>query len=85
MTMPHEELNALKRAHVFLVQQCLWQTPWSMLWLILTGRFQKWRKDAYWCLRHYPYDCKLDRLYLSDVCPDCYQTRNFCKCKKEND
>lgn len=82
MTMPSEEIRALKRAHKFLVEECLWQSWKTMLWKIITGRFKQWRHDCYWlCLRHYPFDCKIDRLYSNEVCPDCESDRQFCKCK----
>lgn len=55
MTLPHEEIYALINTRAFLVRLL---NPKD------TPRVPKSvRKEAYWCLRHYPYDSSLKRKY----------------------
>jgi hypothetical protein len=85
MTLPHEELRSLKMAKKFIVEQCLWQSRLGMLKMILSGRFNKWKVDAYYSIKHYPFDCHIDQMYEDKVCMKCEDSKRFCKCKKGND
>lgn len=66
MTLPHERYNAIKRTEEFLKALC---DP------KLTPRVpQKYRKEAYYCLRHYPGGYNLDM--IATMCPTVLETQN---------
>lgn len=59
MTLPHERTNALIRTKKLLK---------SLLDKSKTPRVPKMvRLDAYWCLRHYPFDFEIDE--MAKKCP----------------
>lgn len=52
MTMPSERINSLRNTKEFLVR---------LLNPKETPRVpKKIRKDAYWCLRHFPWECNIE-------------------------
>ena len=58
MTMPNEELRALKQTHEF------------MRWLLSVKKvdlvnmpINDLRKQVYYCIKHYPFDCVLDKIW----------------------
>jgi len=75
MTLPSEEVSALKRTHEFLRE-------------LLTGPrlpMKVLRDKAYSCLRHYPWDIHINERWSDDVCEH-GTDRQWCpKCDKEDD
>lgn len=66
MTLPYERYNAIKRTEEFLKDLC---DPSK------TPRVPKEiRKQAYYCLRHYPGNYDLDR--MATKCPEVIETQN---------
>jgi hypothetical protein len=77
MTMPNEELAALKRSHKFLtsIMTMRKQTFRNMS----LEEFEGWKRQAYSCIRHFPFDIHLDELYKDQVCIECGQSVEFHK------
>jgi hypothetical protein len=77
MTMPNEELAALKRSHKFLSAVIFMrkQTFRNMS----VEEFEGWRKEAISCIRHFPFDFHLDKLYENQVCIECGEPVEFHK------
>ena len=66
MTLPHERYNAIKRTEEFLK---------ALIDPKQTPRVpKKYRKEAYYCLRHYPGGYNLDM--IATRCPDVLETQN---------
>jgi hypothetical protein len=62
MTMPRERSNAIEKAREFLR---------SLLDPKLTPRIpKKIRKEAYWCLRHFPHDYEMEQVIKK--CPEIF-------------
>jgi len=57
MTIPSEELNALKRTHKFLMELI------RMNITEIRKNARNIRKEASSCLHHYPFECHLDDMY----------------------
>ena len=85
MTLPHEEVRALKRTHKFMSN--LLQATWSRRYFIQLACRPKMRErlrsEAYSCIRHYPFDCNIDRRW-PDVC-ECGDSKRFCKCERKEE
>ena len=66
MTLPHERYNAIKRTEEFLK---------ALMDPKQTPRVPKrYRKEAYYCLRHYPGGYNLDM--IATMCPTVLETQN---------
>jgi len=73
MTLPSEEISALKRTREFLRE-------------IMTGPrmpMKAMRDRAYSCLKHYPWDMHIDERWSDKVCKRCGRDLEWCKCEKE--
>ena len=82
MSLAHENLRALKKSHRFIIEECLWKTRFQWLKLIISRkRFNEFKKEAYYAIKHFPFDCELDRLYSPYVCHECGESKQFCRCK----
>jgi hypothetical protein len=77
MSLPDENLRALKRSHKFLtsIMTMRKQTFRNMS----LEEFETWRKEAIGCIRHFPFDMQLEELYSSLVCKECGQPVEFHK------
>ena len=77
MSLPEENLRALKRSHRFITSLLTMkkQTFRNMS----ADEFEIWRKSAYACVRHYPFDYHLDQLYSDLICDECGQSKPFHK------
>lgn len=66
MTLPHERYNAVQRTRQFLIELC---DPKK------SPRIPKRiRREAYYCLRHFPSNFDLDR--MATKCPEVMETEN---------
>ena len=61
MTLPDEELRALKQTHEFMRNILTMRV--SDFRKMKKGEFEKWRKDAYYCIKHYPFDYTIEALW----------------------
>jgi hypothetical protein len=59
--MPNENLAAIKRAHKFItsIMGMRKQTFRNMS----LEEFEKWKREAYGCVRHFPFDYQIEQLY----------------------
>ena len=62
MTLPNEELRALKQTHGF------------MRWLLSVKKMDlinmpidDLKKEVYHCIKHYPFDCVLDEMWKERI------------------
>ena len=81
MTMPSEEVMSLKCAHEF-IRSILAMKP-SDFRKMDKQAFKAWREEAYYAIKHYPFDCHIDELYKNHVCMNCGSDVEFCKCKQK--
>jgi len=69
MTMPNEELRALKRSHSFL--SSLLSATWSWRYFARLATSSKMRDrlrgEVYGCLRHYPFEYILDEMWKERI------------------
>ena len=77
MSIPEENLRALKRSHKFI--SSLLTMKKQTFRNMSADEFEIWRKTAYSCVRHYPFDCHLDQLYSDLICQECGQSKPFHK------
>ena len=61
MTLPDEELRALKRAHEFL--RGILTMRVTDFRKMKKADFEQWRMDCYYCLKHFPGDHTIERLW----------------------
>ena len=61
MTLPDQELQALKRTHEFM--RSILTMRVSDFRKMKKEEFERWRTDCYYCIKHYPFDCTIDRLW----------------------
>ena len=61
MSLPYENKRALKVTHEFMR---------DILGMKVTDfrrmnkeEFAAWKKEAYYCIKHYPFDCQIDQMY----------------------
>jgi hypothetical protein len=85
MSLPDENLRALKRSQAFL-REILYMNK-NTFRKMTADEFESWRLSAYSCLRHYPMDHQLDQLYADTVCRECGQGKPFHKmgCESKGD
>lgn len=77
MSMPDENLRALKRTHKFVSEiLCMNKNTFRKM---TKEEFESWRLTAYSCIRHYPFDIQLDEVYKEVVCRECGQDSRFHK------
>ena len=81
MTLPHEQVFALKRSHKFL--QSILTMRLCDFRKMKKDEFQAWKNEAYYASKHYPYDHEIDNRWSDDVCKKCSDTKTWCKCKEE--
>jgi hypothetical protein len=86
MTLPHEEVATLKRAHRFLSNLMVRVRYKRFLLGLLCSRAKReeFVSDIYRCVKHFPFDIHIDTRWGDSVCPKCEDTIDFCKCKKED-
>lgn len=65
MTMPNEELAALKRTHDFM--RSILTMRVSDFRKMKKPEFEQWRENAYYCLKHYPADYIIDDLWENRI------------------
>ncbi len=65
MTLPDEELHALKRTHEFM-RNILTMRVTDFRKMGKEG-FEQWRTDCYYCIKHWPYDFVLDELWVERI------------------
>ncbi len=82
MSLPHEELRALKKSRTLLGSLLMATWDWRYFArLALSKKMRvRFRDEIYYCLRHYPL-C-VDKLFQDTVCSECGDTVWFCKCEK---
>lgn len=61
MTLPNEELRALKRTHQFMLDILSMRV--SDFRKMSKEEFEKWRIEAYYCIKHYPFDFQLEQMW----------------------
>ena len=61
MTLPDEELMALKRTHKFMRDILLMRV--SDFRKMKKEEFEKWRTDCYYAIKHFPFDSTIERLW----------------------
>jgi hypothetical protein len=87
MTMPCESKRALEYTHEFLVS--LLTMNKQSFRKMTKAEFMSWRWDVSRCLRHYPMQYQIDRMYEDQVCAECGQSkpfhRNGCLSKNNTD
>ena len=67
MTLPYEEKAALKRSHKFLSSLItMRKTDFRKM---TKEEFYDWRMKAYSCIRHYPMDYHIDKMYVGRGVP----------------
>ena len=62
MTLPNEELRALKRTHEFM-RDILAIPNRAHFSKMTKEEFEAWKREAYYCIKHYPFDFVLDELW----------------------
>ena len=77
ITLPNEEVWALKKTHRFM-RDILSMRVSDFRKMGKEG-FAEWRKEAYYCIKHYPFDMHIDRRWSDDVCEECGQDRRWHK------
>lgn len=69
MSLPEEKKRALKRTHEFM--RSLLTMRLSDFRKMKKEEFEEWRKEAYYCIKHYPFDVDIDRYFENEVCKEC--------------
>ncbi len=82
MTLPHEEVYTLKRAHRFLRELAMnsWQWQYFAKLTISKKAREQFRQIIRSCTRHYPFDFHIDQRWSDDVCVNCGDSKQWCKC-----
>ena len=62
MTLPNEELRALKRTHEFM-RELLAIPNKSHFTKMTKEEFADWKKEVYYAIKHYPFDYVIDQLW----------------------
>jgi hypothetical protein len=77
MTMPDQNLRALKMSHKFL--STLLTARKQTFRNMSLEEFETWHKEAISCIHHFPFDYQLDKLYEKQVCIECGEPMEFHK------
>jgi hypothetical protein len=72
MTLPNEEVNALRRTRDWLRE------------LATSKRMSQSeiKRKCWGVLKHFPPDHRIEKLYQDEVCFECGQDNRFCMCRK---
>lgn len=68
MTLPDEEVRAIKKTHEFMSKILLMKI--SDFRRMSKDEFEAWRIECYYCIKHFPFDSTIDKLWadrLSDM------------------
>ena len=65
MSLPEENKRALKATHKFMT--AILGMKVSDFRKMGQEGFDEWRRDAYWCIKHYPFDCQIDSYFRSNL------------------
>ena len=82
MSLPHEEIRALKKSRTFLGSLLMATFSWHYFArLALSKKMRlRLRDEIYYCIKHYP--LVVDKLFENTLCSECGDTKWFCKCEK---
>ena len=80
MTLPSEEIRALKQTREFMRKILTMRV--TDFRKMSRDQFEEWRQGAYSCLKHYPFDLHIDERWADDVCEH-GADRRWCKECKE--
>ena len=77
MSLPDENVRALKRTHEFMRDILTMRV--SDFRKMKKEEFERWRREAYYCIKHYPFDCEIDQKWSDEVCLACGQDKRWHK------
>lgn len=77
MSLPDEKVRALKRTHEFM-RDILTMRVSDFRKMGRAG-FEEWRREAYYCIKHYPFDYEIDKKWSDEVCLVRGQDKRFHK------
>ena len=64
MSLPDENKRALKKTHKFMRDVLMMRkTDFRKM---TKEEFEVWRKEVYYCIKHYPFDYQIDELYRGE-------------------
>ena len=86
MTLPHEEVYTLKRTRRFLNELAMngWRWQYFAKLAISKKAREQFRLRIRSCTRHYPFDFHIDQRWSDDVCVNCGDSKQWCKCDAED-
>ena len=62
MSLPNERIWAMKRTHEFM-RDILWIKNKSHFAKMTKEEFEAWKREAYYAIKHYPFDYLIDKYY----------------------